>query len=98
VTLLTLDQALNKGFNKDPKSAESSRAKAGLLQQSDYAINGIRRSAHKSNKMESGTQKQTRFAPDTKASGKTHAPCRYCGGPKRNSFGECQAYGKICDN
>ena len=66
---LTLDQALTI-----LRSAESSRAQAASLQQSDHAINAIRRSAYKSNKSESSNEKQTRFAPDTAASSKTTAP------------------------
>ena len=89
---ITLDQALTI-----LRSAESSRAQAAPLQQSDHAINAIRRSTYKSNKLESSDEKQTRFSPDTAASSKTTAPNRYCGGPKCHSHKDCPAHGKISD-
>jgi hypothetical protein len=90
---LTLDQALTI-----LRSAETSRLQAASLQQSEHAINAIRRSAYKSSKSPTRDDKQTRFALDNKSRGRTSAPCRYCGGPQRHGTTQCPAFGKICDN
>ncbi|KZR99362.1 Uncharacterized protein APZ42_004799, partial [Daphnia magna] len=91
---LTLDQVITI-----LRSAETSRLQAASLQQSDHAINAIRRSTFKSNKDSTDIDKKVRFAQDNKSSEKsTTAPCRYCGGPRRHSKLRCLAYGKECDN
>ena len=90
---LTLDQALTI-----LRSAETSQLQAASLQQHDHAINALRRSAYKSSKTATSDDKQTRFAPDQKARGRTTATCRYCGGPRRHNTTQCPAFGKKCDN
>ena len=91
---LTLDQAI-----AILRSAENSRLQAASLQQTDYAINAIRRSTYKCHKDNTDVDKKVRFAQDKKSSEKsTTASCRYCGGPRRHSKLQCPAYGKECDN
>jgi hypothetical protein len=80
------------------RKCETSQLKAASLQQNDHAINAIRRSAYKSSKSPTCENKQTRFAPDKKSLGRTSAPCRYCGGPRRHGTTQCPAFGKSCDN
>ena len=91
---LTLDQALTI-----LRTSETTQLQAASLQPGDQAINAIRKSALKPGKNDAPPGKQTQFAQGTKsANGKTIAPCRYCGGPRRHGRAQCPAYGKTCDN
>jgi hypothetical protein len=91
---LTLDQAI-----AILRFAETSYLQAASLQQSDYAINAIRRSTYKCNKDNTDVDKKLRFAEDKKSNEKsTTASCRYCSGPRSHSKLQCPAYGKECGN
>ncbi|KAI9555009.1 hypothetical protein GHT06_020302 [Daphnia sinensis] len=91
---LTLDPALTI-----IRTSETTQLQAASLQPADHAINAIRRSTYQSNKAGGSEEKQTRFKADKKTTmGKTKAPCRYCGRPRRPGTSQCPAYGKKCNN